>query len=102
VAHIHFVVYQDLRALSCKDAFLTVSLQRGFTPSQLQDSEYVLGELQEVPVSLFLQSAEISLSGSPALQPSTYLPQPGGKETNTYNQQKTYGYHKLSVGAICK
>lgn len=88
VTDTHFIAPQDPQAFSCKDAFLTASPLHGFSPSQLQDFAHVLGELQKVPVSPFLQAAEISLSCSPALQLSTYSTQPGGKETKTYRQQK--------------
>lgn len=37
-------------------------------PSQLEDFPYVLTEFYEVSVSLFLQPAELSVSGSPALK----------------------------------
>lgn len=84
----HFIACQDPQAFTSEDAFLTISLLHGFSPSQLQDFAHVLGELQEAPVSPFLQAAEIPLSCSPALQLSTYSTQPGGKETNTYSQQK--------------
>lgn len=82
VARIH-IVYRDPQAVPCKAAVLAVSAQRGFTLSQLQDSAYVLGGLQGVSVSPFLQPAEICLSGNPALHLSTYHPQPGEKKANT-------------------
>lgn len=68
----HFITCQDPQAFSCKDAFLTVSCLYQFSPSQLQDFAHVFGELQLVPVSSFLQTVEIPLIWSPALQLSTY------------------------------
>lgn len=76
----HFIACQDPQAFPCKDAFLTISPLHGFSPSQFQDFAHVLGELQQVPVSSFLQAAENPLSWSPAIQLSTYSTQPGGKE----------------------
>lgn len=75
LAHAPLGVHQNHQFFFCQLAFQSIStlavLVHGAIPAQLQDSAQPFVQLQEMPISSFFKSADVSLNGSRALWHNT-------------------------------
>lgn len=79
LAHVQLTVYQHTQVIFSRAAPQPVNSQPVLLPGiilfQVQNFAFVLVEFYKVPVVPFLQPAEVSLNGSPALQLIYWCPQ---------------------------
>lgn len=75
LAHSQLTVHEDPEVLLCRTAFQSVGHQCVLVPRVIPPLAFHLGEISEIPVSLFLQSVKIHLDGSMNLWCTSHLSQ---------------------------